>query len=336
MLTSEEVKQFAKQSGADLVGIGSMDRFEGAPPEMDARFIFPEAKAIIGLAFRVPRGYYRGIEEGTNFYQYPAMGYSGINEVYAPMVLREVACFLEDHRYEGVVFRNTGARMACSDMTGSFEETAEAGRRSRFSEPVAPGRPAPDVMFQFRIAGFICGLGEVGYSKVFLTPEFGPRQRLAFVLTDAPLEPDPLFEGGICDRCMSCAAACPVHAISQTETVKVTVAGRELEWAQVAEWQCFHGYMGSVKEINPFLPRDAYRDLPDGDKILKGEKILTPEETLQVQAILRRYYPNSCGYNSAHCGGRGCVRECMVHLECTGKLTRTFEHPFRKRTPWRL
>lgn len=336
MLTSEQVKQFAKQCGADLVGIGSMDRFEGAPAEMDPRYIYPEARAIIGLAFRVPRGYYRGIEEGTHFYQYPALGYSGINEVYAPMVLRDLACFLEDHGHEGVAFRNTGARMACSDVTGSFEESPEFGRRSPFSEPVAPGRPAPDVMFHFRIAAFICGLGVLGYSKIFLTPEFGPRQRFAFVLTDAPLEADPLFEGEICDRCKSCAKGCPVHAISEMETVKLTVAGRELEWGRLAEWQCFHGYMGSVKETNPFLPRDAFRELPDGDKIMAGEKVLTPGEVLQVQAILRRYYPNSCGYNSAHCGGRGCIRECMVHLESAGKLTKSFEHPFRMRKPWRL
>lgn len=335
-LTAEDVKAYAKECGADLVGIGSMDRFEGAPKQMDPRYIFPDAKALIGLAFRIPRGYLRGIEEGTHFYQYPAMGYSSINEVYAPIVLRELSCFLEDHGYEGAAFRNTGARMLCSDMTGSFDESPDWGRQIRYSEPVAPDRPAPDVMFQFRIAAFICGLGEIGYSKVFLTPEFGPRQRFAFVLTDAPLEADPLFEGGICDRCMICVDQCPVGAISRDETIKVNVAGRSLEWGRLAEWQCFHGYLGSNKEINPFLPRDAFDELPDGDKIIKGEKDLTPAEVLQVQSILFKHYGAAAGYGSAMCGGRGCLRGCMVHLEETGRLTRNFEQPFRKRKPWRL
>ncbi len=336
MITAEEVKEFAKQSGADLVGIGSMDRFEGAPKEMDPRYVFPEAKAIIGLAFRIPRGYLRGIEEGTHFYQYPAMGYSSINEVYAPMVLRELACFLEDNGYEGAVFRNTGARMVRSDVTGSYDESPDFGRRIRYSEPVAPDRPPPDVMFHFRIAAFICGLGEIGYSKLFLTPEFGPRQRFAFMLTDAPLEPDPLFEGRICDRCMLCVRDCPVGAIADDATVKVTVAGRELEWGRLAEWQCFHGYLGSAKETNPFLPPDAFDELADGDKIMTGEKQLTPAEVLQVHAVLRKYYGSAAGYGSALCGGRGCLRACMVHLEETGRLTRKFEAPFRKRKPWRL
>jgi len=336
MLTSDEVKQFARACGADLVGIGSLDRFEGAPPEMDPRFVFPDAKAMIGLAFRIPRGYLRGIEEGTHFYQYPSMGYSSINEVYAPIVLRELSCFLEDHGYEGAAFRNTGARMACSDVTGDYDESPDYGRRIRYTEPVAPDRPAPDVMFHFRIAAFICGLGEIGYSKLLLTPEFGPRQRFAFVLTDAPLEPDPLFEGGLCDRCMACVTECPVHALSAEETVRVTVAGRELEWGRFAEWQCFHGYLGSVKEINPFLPRDAYAELPDGDAILRGEKTLTPAECLRVLGILGRYYGPSAQYGSALCGGRGCIRACMVHLEQADRLTRKFESPFRKRKLWRL
>jgi len=322
--------------GADLVGIGSMDRFDGAPREMDPRYVFPDAKAIIGLAFRIPRGYLRGIEEGTHFYQYPSMGYSSINEVYAPMVLRELSCFLEDHGYEGAAFRNTGARMVRSDITGSYDESPDFGRRIRFSEPVAPDRPAPDVMFQFRIAAFICGLGEIGYSKLFLTPEFGPRQRFAYVLTDAPLEPDPLFEGGICDRCMLCVKECPVGAIGVDETVKITVAGRELEWGRLAEWQCFHGYAGSNKETNPFLPPDAYDELPDGDAIRRGEKQLTPEQVLEVLRVLGRYYGSAAGYGAALCGGRGCLRACMVHLEETGALTKQFETPFRKRKPWRL
>ncbi|MDD4759165.1 MAG: hypothetical protein PHO68_09585 [Lascolabacillus sp.] len=35
MLTAEQVKEFALKCGADKVGIGSMDRFEGAPRQFD-------------------------------------------------------------------------------------------------------------------------------------------------------------------------------------------------------------------------------------------------------------------------------------------------------------
>ena len=49
------IKEAALAAGADMCGIGSMDRFEGAPREMDPRFIFPEAKSVIGMVFRIPR-----------------------------------------------------------------------------------------------------------------------------------------------------------------------------------------------------------------------------------------------------------------------------------------
>ncbi len=339
MLTSETVKDAARAMGADLVGIGSMDRFEGAPANADPRYIFPEAQAIIGLGFRIARGYLRGIEEGTHFYQYPSMGYANINEVYAPTVLHELACMLEDEGWEGAAFRNTGGRRTTSDMTDDPAESWELGRTIRFSEPVAEDRPAPDIMFQFRIAAFICGMGEIGWSKLLLTPEFGPRQRFAFMLTDAPLEPDPIIEPGtICDRCMACVRECPVNGISADESVKITVAGHEVEWGRLNEWDCFHGYMGTTKEINPFLPPDAFDELEgvDAAALMRGEANLTPEQTQAAQGILRQYYAASAGYNSALCGGRGCLRACMIHLEKTDRLTRKFRTPFRKRKPWRL
>ncbi len=49
--------------GADLVGIGSPDGWEGAPIQMDPRFIMPEAKSIITMGFRMMRGALRSIEE---------------------------------------------------------------------------------------------------------------------------------------------------------------------------------------------------------------------------------------------------------------------------------
>ena len=171
---------------------------------------------------------------------------------------------------------------------------------------------------------------------MFLTPEFGPRQRFAFILTDAPLEPDPLFEGKICDRCMLCVKDCPGNAISKTETIKVKVAGREIEWGKLDEWGCYGYYSGANREMNPFLPPDTFKDLPDGDKIICGEKQLTPEESPKVLEILQQYYKPIAGYGPTICGGRGCIRACMVHLEERGILKNKFKNPFRKRKPWKL
>ena len=119
MLTSKMIKEAALAAGADKCGIAPMSRFNGAPDEMNPQFLFPEAKSCIGFVFRIPRGVQRGIEEGTQFFQYPSMAYGGINEIFAPAVLYHVGKVIEDEGYEAFVYRNTGARGPVSDMDGT-------------------------------------------------------------------------------------------------------------------------------------------------------------------------------------------------------------------------
>lgn len=323
MLTAKKVKEYAKRCGADLVGIASMDRFEGAPKQMDPRYIFPDAKALIAMAFRIQRGCFRGIEEGTYFAAYPAMGYSNINLVAAPMTLRAVSNFIEDNGYEAVPIQN---------MILGSPVAYDTGKKSKFeSRSVSPDKPAPDVFFHFRIAAYCAGLGEIGYSKLFLTPEFGPRQRFAFVLTDAPLEPDPIFEGTICDRCMLCAKDCSGKAISKTETIKVKIAGREIEWGKLDIVKCSVAYLGGCKATSPFLPEDvdesSYNDcLYGGKKLQEIEPMGSYFKMCQIMFH----------YNPAIEGAKGCMRACMIHLEETGKIKNRFTNKFRKRKPWVL
>ena len=64
-----------------------------------------------------------------------------------------------------------------------------------------------------RIAAFLAGLGEIGYSKVFLSKEFGPRVRIACVFTDMELEPDPIIPPGtLCNRAWPASGNVPVRS----------------------------------------------------------------------------------------------------------------------------
>jgi ferredoxin len=197
------------------------------------------------------------------------------------------------------------------------------------------------VFLHFRIAAFICGLGEIGWSKVFLTPRFGPRQRFAFILTDAPLEPDPLFEGGLCDRCQVCVRDCPVGAIAKDTSVKVTVAGRELEWNDLDTQKCWVGWQAASPEFNPFLTDElaqAFREMTDESvpEQKRRESWGALGDKLQRELRYIRNTIESFHHPAAICGGRGCMRGCMLHLEQQGKLTNSFRRPFRTRAPWKL
>ncbi len=197
---------------------------------------------------------------------------------------------------------------------------------------VSPEKPVPDVLIHFRIAAVAAGLGEIGYSNLLLTPEFGPRQRVAAIITDAPLEPDPLFEGKLCDRCMLCVKNCPGHAISPKETVKVNIGGKECEYAKLDQTACSIAYAGGVKEISPFLPDDIAFDLSKSDKDKKGDGRPDLRKKLPfADATLSSFH-----HWPAIGGARGCIRACMDHLEKTGKLTKKFHNPFRKKKLWSL
>ncbi len=60
------------------------------------------------------------------------------------------------------------------------------------------------------------GLGSIGFCGLLITPNFGPRVRLASVLTTASLEPDEECKDYFCENCEgNCVKACPVDAISE-------------------------------------------------------------------------------------------------------------------------
>ena len=61
------------------------------------------------------------------------------------------------------------------------------------------------------------GLGELGRLGLLVTPKYGPRVRLAKVITDMPLVPDSPIKFGVtefCEACMLCAEHCPSGAIT--------------------------------------------------------------------------------------------------------------------------
>jgi len=64
------------------------------------------------------------------------------------------------------------------------------------------------------------GLGELGRLGLLITPKYGPRVRLAKVITDMPLIPDNPISFGVtefCEICGKCAKQCPGGAIPDVD-----------------------------------------------------------------------------------------------------------------------
>ena len=246
-LTSRMLKEFAARLGAggggvEILGVANIERFAEAPERMHPKNIFPDCRSVISIVQPIPRSTYRGITEGTYWPNYTYYSYNRLNTLFRPMLTYEVARMIEDHGYEAV------------PVYPGVPETYP-----NHPEPVAPGRPAPDVQLNIRIAAMACGLGEIGWSKVFIHPVFGPRVRIGNILTDAELEPDPILEPGtLCKRCMKCVKDCPGCAIpdkGELPTVKIHIDGREYEWGDVHMGRCTATHHGINYKASPFLKR---------------------------------------------------------------------------------
>ena len=318
MITAQDIKAAAKRMGADIVGIGSIDRWSTAPIQMDPKQIMPNAKSVIAMGFRVMRGSLRGVEEGTYFSNYSAMGYGGITYLYMPMTVINLSKMIEDEGYEAVPMGHQSDWRAI-DNVGYLKKN--------YSRPVAPGKAAPDVMINLRIAGFLCGLGEIGYSKMLLTPEFGPRVRVGIIITDLELEPDPIMEPGtLCNRCMACVRECPGGCIPADRTIKENVGGYELEWADVDMHKCDWVFQGAA-EAKEGEPGTYFNKISQrwADKF-------KPSSISPFYSAPKRLYNSG----KAVCGAKGCTRACMVSLEKRGVLGNKFHTPFRTSKPWKI
>lgn len=224
---TQEFKQAARGFGADLVGIASLDRFADVPAQRNPAYIFPDAKAAVVLARRITRGTVRAVEEGTNWQTYELFGYHWLDTEFLALTTFESVEWLEDRGWE-----------ACP----LFPFPPEAAPQG---VPVREGQPAPNVFPDMDEAAVAAGLGEIGWCRVLLTPQFGPLQRLQMILTDAPLDPDPVFEGQLCSQCGVCAVVCPLHAIDAAKEDQITVAGRRFTVASVNYSRCRHCQNGA-------------------------------------------------------------------------------------------
>ncbi|MCX7704875.1 MAG: hypothetical protein N2115_01270 [bacterium] len=334
-----KLKDFAAQVKADLIGIANIERFYGIPRQHHPSSILPEAKTVIVVGKRILRGGWRGVEEGTNWISYTYFDYHGLlNTLFITEPLYHLACFIEDHGYEAIPY---------------YPGVPEARYGNK---PLRNGQVAPDINLAIRIAGICAGLGEIGWSKVFLTEKFGPRQRLHAIITDLEFEPDQLVKpGSICTKCMRCVEGCPSKAIphlKENKKIRIKIDNNIYEWADIHFGKCTLSYHGGDSRVSPFI----HRDFP-GWNIDASKQDFSEETAYKFCWTLstgkwRKTNEFSSGYiieghamiqkwgeggSFGICGSRGCMRSCFDWLEKQEKIGQIFKSGrFIKRKRWLL
>ncbi|HOB37241.1 MAG: hypothetical protein GX172_00865 [Clostridiales bacterium] len=337
MLTSQMIKDRAKELGIDDIGIGNIERFDNAPPLMSVKNYFPGAKSVIAIVMRIPRGTYRGIEEGTHWHNYTFYAYNKLNTLIRPRLTYELCRFIEDFGWEAV-----------PHYPGVPE-------RNPVRDAVAPGKLPPDIYTSVRLIAAGTGVGEIGHSKVFLNKKFGPRLRLGLIFTDAELEPDPILDTGtICTHCGACVRECPGNAIppvkDEENRVVIDYGEKQVYYSNVHMGRCTLTHHGFNNEISPFLKKafpnmafdvrnsqmseeEAYRLCYP---MAQAQWYVTHSENNNKSVI--EYYDyvlKHVGY-FAVCGAKGCIRACMNSLEKSNRIENKFHNDFYRKKPWKL
>ncbi len=218
-LLTDEIRTLAINLGADLVGIAPSERYAEAPIEMSPKGHLPGATCVVVIAIHHPDA---AIEIGGN--EHPQKmgpyGIQGAVNTKLECISFQLARRLEDVGYNVIAIpaTNVWRFRPYKNIEGSF---------------------TPDLSNIHAAAA--AGLGEIGYNGLLLTPEFGPRQRFCCLVTDAPLVPDPLYDGPpLCDMCGECVRHCPMDVFNKEASADnvINIGGKEFSYCHKNKWRC--------------------------------------------------------------------------------------------------
>ncbi len=217
---TENVKNMQKKLGADFVGIANVERFKNAPLRMSPKGLLPEAKSVIVCGIHHLDASVELGGEPTPHNMGPYGSQSSVMNPKLDDISFLIARFLEDKGYKTlpIVSSNIWRYKGYKDLKVHF---------------------APDIAHRYAAAA--AGLGEIGWSGLFLHPEFGPRVRLVTIITEAELEPDPMYDGEkLCDRCMECVKNCPVDAFRKEvkKINEIEIGGKVFKFPDTNKWRC--------------------------------------------------------------------------------------------------
>lgn len=183
----ENIKCMVKDAGADVCGIGSIQRFSKAPEGFSPRDLWEGCESVIAIGYALPKGV---------VYAQSRLIYSYFNGD---------ACNILD-------------RIALASSK-KIEETFDC-----IAVPVPSDGPyeyweaetmTGKGLLSMKHVGVQCGLGTLGKNDLLINPEYGNLLIIGAILTDLKLTSDPLCEPLCLPNCNKCIRSCPVHAIQK-------------------------------------------------------------------------------------------------------------------------
>lgn len=244
MFTSQ-LKKYAKSIGADLVGIADPGRWANAPFNRTPHALMPDCTAAIVMGFH----YLDTCVElgGQPDARYPGPAVSNhIASEHANYAAFKLCKYIENQGYKALMV----------PATGWWNYRANEASPRGF---------AADITHYY--AACAAGLGEIGWNNICMTPEFGPRQRWITVVTNAPLEYDPMYDGNkLCDGCKLCERHCPGEVFSKESdgTITIDFVEKSYTFKHKNLWRCA---LGENFQLDSFMDRPEKSDEKTMEKL---------------------------------------------------------------------
>jgi epoxyqueuosine reductase len=191
MSLGQNLRDYGKELNLDFIGFSSSGALAAGPRDTRPTRYLEDAKSVISIGYRLNRASLQNLPATRSAYM--------LEHDYANRHLDRashlIARFLEQHGFTAIGF----------DAGAGFYH--EAGK--------TPQRFAGDISHKH--AAVACGLGKFGLNNLVLSPEWGPRIRLATILTNALLEHSRTVDENPCpaQECEACVKICPVQALDR-------------------------------------------------------------------------------------------------------------------------
>jgi len=270
---TEDLKNYIVQisHGHALVGVASVDRFVGAPQGHHPCDFVPDARSVVVIALPIVSGLMNWpaymaeselIKEVDSY-----VDDEGVKQTWSPRTnirkhVERRCCYevinneLQALSMYGAIFLEKAGYVS-TYLPNTYGSTFSWPGNWDPDFPLPPGGFAP---FSHRHAAVAAGLAQFGRSNLALTPQYGPRQRFVSIITQAPLEADPLIREPLCQDCGLCVKGCPTNALS--DPYELEVAGLKMTLAKLDIDACRGLYNADIRS---YCTRECVTACPVGN-----------------------------------------------------------------------
>ena len=190
----KETEEMATQLGADIFGVASADAFGNAPSGHRPKDVLPNAKSVIVIGMKM-------LDAQTDI---------------LPVEGEHLAASSRQEMFRG---HNAFISQELDRIGYSIARFLEKKGFKAYHQMASTGGTDPRYLMgllSLKHMAVQAGLGVLGYSSLLITQQFGPRLRLAAIVTNAEMKPHTPINKNFCETCQNpCISLCPANALKK-------------------------------------------------------------------------------------------------------------------------